>query len=200
MSSPISTERCSASRILPYAEAGWQCHAPGQLSGAGIEQQASDVPVRGQCRCRGGELRGPPRRKSALGMHNPPHSGGIVKRQCLGRLGLTVTRAAERPNVARQVDFNSACDWPSGAGDLVDRHLRSAGAVNRLESRFDTVMVGNHGRDDLNHACGRNSRWPGAVTDWRPRAGPAGHASRHEGPTVPDAARRPALARRPPPR
>ncbi len=37
-----------------------------------------------------------------MGMHNPPHPGGIVKRQCLEPLGLTVTRAAEGMGVTRQ--------------------------------------------------------------------------------------------------
>ena len=35
-------------------------------------------------------------------MQNPPHPGGIVKRQCLEPLGLTVTRAAEGLGVTRQ--------------------------------------------------------------------------------------------------
>ena len=35
-------------------------------------------------------------------MHNPPHPGGIVKRQCLEPLGLTVTRAAAGLGVTRQ--------------------------------------------------------------------------------------------------
>ena len=35
-------------------------------------------------------------------MHNPPHPGGIVKRQCLDPLGLTVTRAAQGLGVTRQ--------------------------------------------------------------------------------------------------
>ena len=35
-------------------------------------------------------------------MHNPPHPGGIVKRQCLEPLGLTVTCAAEGLGVTRQ--------------------------------------------------------------------------------------------------
>lgn len=35
-------------------------------------------------------------------MHNPPHPGGIVKRQCLEPLGLSVTRAAEGLGVTRQ--------------------------------------------------------------------------------------------------
>ena len=30
-----------------------------------------------------------------MSMHHQPHPGGIVKRQCLQPLGLTVTRAAE---------------------------------------------------------------------------------------------------------
>ncbi|MDE2661180.1 MAG: HigA family addiction module antitoxin [Acidobacteriota bacterium] len=37
-----------------------------------------------------------------MAMHNPPHPGGIVKRQCLEPLGLTVTRAAEGLGVTRQ--------------------------------------------------------------------------------------------------
>ena len=35
-------------------------------------------------------------------MANPPHPGGIVKRQCLESLGLTVTRAAKGLGVTRQ--------------------------------------------------------------------------------------------------
>ena len=37
-----------------------------------------------------------------MGMHNPPHPGGIVKRQCLEPLGLSVTRAARGLGVTRQ--------------------------------------------------------------------------------------------------
>lgn len=35
-------------------------------------------------------------------MHNPPHPGGIVRRQCLQPLGLSVTRAAEGLGVTHQ--------------------------------------------------------------------------------------------------
>lgn len=38
-----------------------------------------------------------------MAMHNPPHPGGIVRRQCLQPLGLSVTRAAEGLGVTRQV-------------------------------------------------------------------------------------------------
>ena len=37
-----------------------------------------------------------------MSMHNPPHPGSIVKRQCLEPLGLTVTRAAKGLGVTRQ--------------------------------------------------------------------------------------------------
>ncbi len=37
-----------------------------------------------------------------MGMHNPPHPGGIVKRQCIEPLGLTVKRAAKGLGVTRQ--------------------------------------------------------------------------------------------------
>lgn len=37
-----------------------------------------------------------------MAMHDPPHPGGIVKRQCLEPLGLSVTRAAEGLGVTRQ--------------------------------------------------------------------------------------------------
>ena len=37
-----------------------------------------------------------------MAMQNPPHPGGIIKRQCLEPLGLSVTRAAEGIGVARQ--------------------------------------------------------------------------------------------------
>ena len=37
-----------------------------------------------------------------MAMQNPPHPGGIARRQCLEPLGLTVTRAAEGLGVTRQ--------------------------------------------------------------------------------------------------
>ena len=37
-----------------------------------------------------------------MAMYSPPHPGGIVKRQCLEPLGLSVTRAAEGLGVTRQ--------------------------------------------------------------------------------------------------
>ena len=36
-------------------------------------------------------------------MHNPPHPGGVVRRQCLDPLGLSVTRAAQGLGITRRV-------------------------------------------------------------------------------------------------
>ena len=41
-------------------------------------------------------------RELAMAMHNPPHPGGIVRRQCLEPLGLSVTAAARGLGVTRQ--------------------------------------------------------------------------------------------------
>ena len=37
-----------------------------------------------------------------MAMQDPPHPGGVVRRQCLEPLGLSVTRAAEGLGVTRQ--------------------------------------------------------------------------------------------------
>ena len=37
-----------------------------------------------------------------MSMNNPPHPGGIVKRQCIEPMGLTVTRAAQGLGITRQ--------------------------------------------------------------------------------------------------
>ena len=37
-----------------------------------------------------------------MAMQDPPHPGGIVRRQCLEPLGLSVTRAAQGLDVTRQ--------------------------------------------------------------------------------------------------
>lgn len=36
-----------------------------------------------------------------MAMHNPPHPGGLIRRQCLEPLGLSVTRAAAGLGVTR---------------------------------------------------------------------------------------------------
>lgn len=42
------------------------------------------------------------RKANFMAMHNPPHPGGIVRRQCLDPLRLSVTEAAKALGVTRQ--------------------------------------------------------------------------------------------------
>ena len=56
-----------------------------------------------------------------MGMHNPPHTGEIVRYECLEPLGLTVTRAAQGLGVTRQ----ALSDLVSGkAGVSVEMSIR----------------------------------------------------------------------------
>ena len=64
-------------------------------------------------------------------MHDPPHPGGIVRRQCLEPLGLAVTRAAEGLGVTRQVlsellngRTGSRLRWRSGCRKPLVRRRR----------------------------------------------------------------------------
>lgn len=58
-------------------------------------------------------------------MHNPPHPGGILRRQCLAPLGLSVTEAAKGLGVTRQ----ALSDLLNGkAGVSVEMAIRLAKA------------------------------------------------------------------------
>ena len=48
-----------------------------------------------------------------MSMQNPPHPGGIVSRQCLEPLGLSVTEAAKALGVTRQA-LNNVVNGKSG--------------------------------------------------------------------------------------
>ena len=59
-------------------------------------------------------------------MHNPPHPGGIVKRQCLEPLGLTISKAAAGLGVSRQA-----------LSELINEHRRiSTEMAIRLSKGF----------------------------------------------------------------
>jgi len=74
-------------------------------------------------------------------MHNPPHPGGILRRQCLEPLGLSVTEAAKGLGVTRQ----ALSDLLNGkAGVSVDMAIRLAKAFGSnpetwlgLQTAFD---------------------------------------------------------------
>lgn len=74
-------------------------------------------------------------------MHHPPHPGGILRRQCLEPLGLSVTEAAKGLGVTRQ----ALSDLLNGkAGVSVDMAIRLAKAFGSnpetwlgLQTAFD---------------------------------------------------------------
>ncbi len=78
-------------------------------------------------------------------MHNPPHPGGIIRRQCLEPLALTVTEAAEGLGVTRQA-----------LSDLVNERAGvSVGMALRLSKAFGSspeTWLGLQTAYDLWHA------------------------------------------------
>ena len=64
-----------------------------------------------------------------MAMRNPPHPGGIVRRQCLEPLGLSVTRAAEGLGVTRQA-LSELLNGKSGISvDMAIRLSRAFGST-----------------------------------------------------------------------
>ena len=64
-----------------------------------------------------------------VNMQNPSHPGGIVKRQCLEPMGLTVTRTAQGLGVSRQ-----------SLSDLINEHARiSVEMAVRLSKAFGST-------------------------------------------------------------
>lgn len=61
-----------------------------------------------------------------MAMQNPPHPGGIVRRQCLEPLGLSVTKAAEGLGVTRQALSDLVNE---NAGVSVEMAIRLSKAV-----------------------------------------------------------------------
>ena len=60
-----------------------------------------------------------------MGMHNPPHPGGIVRRECLEPLGLAVARAAEGLGVTRET-FSELINERTGISEEMALRLSRA--------------------------------------------------------------------------
>jgi len=86
-----------------------------------------------------------------MGMHNPPHPGGIVKQQCLEPLGLSVTRAARGLGITRYA-----------LSELVNEHTGiSAEMAIRLSKAFGSTpdtWLGMQMAHDLWQARGRSGQ------------------------------------------
>ena len=87
-------------------------------------------------------------------MHNPPHPGGIVRRQCLEPLDLSVTQAAKGLGVTRQalsqlvnehtgVSVDMAIRLSKAFGSSPDTWLRMQMAYDlwQAQERADLISV-----------------------------------------------------------
>jgi addiction module HigA family antidote len=85
-----------------------------------------------------------------MSMHNPPHPGGIVRRQCLEPLGLSVTKAANGLGITRQ----ALSDLLNGkAGISVDMAIRLSKAFGSnaetwlgLQTAYDLAQARQRAR------------------------------------------------------
>ena len=64
-----------------------------------------------------------------MAMQNPPHPGGIVKRQCLEPLDLSVTRAARGLGVTRQALSELVNERAGVSADMAIRLSKAFGST-----------------------------------------------------------------------
>jgi addiction module HigA family antidote len=83
-----------------------------------------------------------------MAMHNPPHPGGIVRRQCLEPLGLSVTEAAKGLCVTRQALSDLVNEK---AGVSVDMAIR----LSKAFGSSPETWLGLQTAYDLDQARGR---------------------------------------------
>ena len=80
-------------------------------------------------------------------MHNPPHPGGIIKRQCIAPLGLSVTRAAEGLGVTRQTLSNLVNEHTSVSVEMAIRLSKAFGSSPQvwlgLQMAYDLWQMQN---------------------------------------------------------
>ena len=86
-----------------------------------------------------------------MGMHNPPHPGGIVKRQCLEPLGLTVTRATEGLGVTRQTLSELVNERTGVSVDMAIRLSKAFGSTPEtwlgMQMAWDIWQARERGRE-----------------------------------------------------
>jgi len=87
-----------------------------------------------------------------MAMHNPPHPGGIVKRQCLEPLGLSMTDAAKHLGVSRQSLSELVNERAGVSVDMVIRLTKAFGSSPEtwlsLQMAYD-LWQARHRIDDI---------------------------------------------------
>jgi addiction module HigA family antidote len=85
-----------------------------------------------------------------MSMHNPPHPGGIVRRQCLAPLGLTVTEAAKGLGVTRQALSDLVNEKADLSVDMAIRLSKAFGSSPEtwlgLQTAFDLWQAQDRAR------------------------------------------------------
>ncbi len=86
-----------------------------------------------------------------MAMANPPHPGGIVKRQCLEPLGLTVTRAAKGLGVTRQTLSELVNERTGVSVEMAIRLSKAFGSTPEtwlgMQTAYDLWQARDRGRE-----------------------------------------------------
>jgi addiction module HigA family antidote len=84
-------------------------------------------------------------------MHNPPHPGGIVRRQCLEPLGLSVTEAAQGLGVTRQALSELLNEKAGVSVEMAIRLSKAFGSSAEtwlgLQTAYDLAQARGRARD-----------------------------------------------------
>ena len=83
-------------------------------------------------------------------MHDPPHPGGILRRQCLEPLGLSVTEAAKGLGVTRQTLSDLVNEKAGISVDMAIRLSKAFGSSPEtwlgLQSAYDLAQATDRAR------------------------------------------------------
>ena len=105
-------------------------------------------------------------------MTHPPHPGGIVKRQCLEPMGLTVARAAQGLGITRQALLELIDERAGISVEMATRLSKAFGSTPETWLGMQTAYELWHARDRVGEL-----RWSGLRPHDRSTSTPSGSRS-----------------------
>lgn len=88
-----------------------------------------------------------------MSMKTPPHPGGIIRRQCLEPLNLTVTEAAAGLGVTRQTLSDLLNERAGVSVDMAFRLAKAFGSTPEtwlaMQTAFELAAARKHGADKV---------------------------------------------------
>ena len=121
-----------------------------------------------------------------MAIHNPPHPGGIVKRQCLEPLGLTVTRATEGLGVTRQALSELVNERTGVSVEMAIRLSKAFGSTPEtwlgMQTAYDLWQARGPRPGDRGRALCGGVMHEVAASKRRRRLGPVRHLGREQTP------------------